>query len=216
MNRKKAQILVILCICIIGIALSFGYIKVEEERKGAEKVWDDTIKAVNNVKTCKYDSTSTVALSNATIKSIVHAAVDFEARRAHIIIETDGESEEQWYINNASYFRSDTQIEQMPVIWAGGDKLIRILGLYGEPKIEFKSSASEEINGTDCWLLHIEKTIKGPPDKNIFEEVKIWIAKEDSLPVKWESHSTVPSNVTIYTTSVLYDYNKPVSVQVPE
>lgn len=217
MNRKIALILVILCICVIGIALSFGYIKIEEEgRKGAEKMWDDTINAVNDVKTVKYKSTEKVILPNKTIESIVHAEVDFEARKAHIIIETDGETEEQWFINDTTYFRSNTQIEEVPIIWTGEDKLIRILGLQGEPEIEFKSFASEEIEGKDCWLLHIEKTIKQPQDKNIFEEGKIWIEKDDCLPVKRESHSIVPPNVEIHSTTVLYDYNNPVSVQVPE
>ena len=216
MNRKIALILVILCICVICIALSFRYIKIEEERKGAEKIWDDTINTVNEVKTVKYNSTEKVILSNKTIESIVHAEVDFEARNAHIIIESDGETEEQWFINDTSYFRSDTQIEEVPIIWTGEDKLIRILGLYGEPEIKFKSFVSEEINGKDCWLLHIEKTIGRPLDKNIFEEDKIWIAKDDCLPVKRESHTTVPPDVTIYATTVLYDYNKPVSIQEPE
>lgn len=215
MNRKIALILVILCICLIGIALTFGYIKIEEERKSTEKIWNDMVNAVNDVKIVKYNSTEKVILSNKTIESIVHAEVDFEARKAHIIIERDGESVEQWFINDTTYFGSDKQIEEVPIIWTGEDKLTRILGLYGEPEIEFKSSASEEINGKDCWLLHIEKTIKRPPDKNIFGEDKIWIAKDGCLPVKRESHSIVPPNVTIYATTVLYDYDKPVSVQVP-
>jgi hypothetical protein len=214
MNRKIALILIILCICVIGIALSLEYIKIEE-RKGAEKIWDDTINAVNEVKTVKYNSTEKVVLPNKTIESVVHAEVDFEARNAHIIIETDGEIVEQWFINDTTYFRSDTQIEEVPIIWTGEDKLVRILGLYGEPEIEFEFFVSEEINGKDCWLLQIEKTIKRPPDKNIFEEGKVWIAKDDCLPVKRESHSIVPPNATIYATTVLYDYNKPVSVLVP-
>lgn len=216
--RDRKIVLAVLALCI-GTALTLGCIEIEEEKDveiSAEKIWNDTVSAVNDVKTYKSTSTIKETLPNETVESIVQAEINFDEKAMHMVVEEGGAIQEQWFINNTTYVRSDSQLMTLPIIWEGEDQLMQILGIDDYTKIAFKSFISEEIDGKECWLLDVDKTKKLPHNETIFEESKVWIAKDDYLPVKWEIHAIRhPDSTTRYETTILYDYNKPVSIQEP-
>lgn len=218
MDSKIVLAVLASCICA---ALILGCIEIEEEKGveiSAEKIWNDTVTAVNEVKTYKSTSTIKETLPNESVELVIQAEINFEEKAMHVVVEEGGAIQEQWFINNTTYVRSDSQLMTLPITWEGEDQLMQILGMDEYTEIEFKSFASEEINGKECWLLDVNKTKKLPNNETIFEESKVWIAKDDYLPVKWEIHAIDPPNSTTrrYETTILYDHNKPVSIQEPE
>lgn len=147
--------------------------------------------------------------------------------------------------DSESTFWQKTQISEMDTFWQGAglvqsdvDSIVEILGSATEVTIE----GTEKVKGVDCYYVEVEldptalwEVLMGSMTEEDYAElgliedelddvitswtVKMWYAKDTCLPMKVLMNMALEvdgGTIDVSFETVMYDYNEPVSIDVPQ